>query len=58
MPAWHRLYSYIRAFAALVLGYDHLHLLEKLRRGYKGLLGEAFAGALLPEERNEAGTNG
>lgn len=58
MSARHRLYSYIRAFAALVLGYDHLHLLEKLRRGYKGLLGKPFSGALLPEERKEAATNG
>jgi hypothetical protein len=58
MSARHRLYSYIRAFAALVLGYDDLHLFEKLRRGYKGLLGEPFAGALLPEERKEAATNG
>lgn len=58
MSARHRIYSYIRAIAALVLGYDHLHLLEKLRRGYKGLLGEPFAGRLLPEERKEAPTNG
>ncbi len=57
MSTRHRLYSYIRAFAALVLGYDHLHLLEKFRRGYKGLLGEPFAGTLLPEERKEAATN-
>jgi glycosyltransferase involved in cell wall biosynthesis len=58
MSVRHRLYSYIRAFATLVLGYDHLHLLEKLRRGYKGLLGKPFEGALLPKERKEAATNG
>jgi glycosyltransferase involved in cell wall biosynthesis len=39
MSSRHRLYSYIRAFSALGLGYDHLHLLDDFRTGYKGLLG-------------------
>ena len=39
MSSRHRVYSYIRALAAIVLGYDHLHLLEEFRRAYKGLVG-------------------
>ena len=57
MSSRHILYCYIRAFSALLLGYDHLHLLEKLRRGYKGLLGKSLAGNLLPEETKEAATH-
>ncbi len=57
MSSRHILYSYIRAFSALLLGYDHLHLLEKLRRGYKGLLGKSLAGTLLPKETKEAATH-
>jgi glycosyltransferase involved in cell wall biosynthesis len=40
MSERHRLYSYLRAFAALVLGYDHLDLLDKFRRVYKRHSGE------------------
>ena len=32
-----RAYSYVRAFSSLVLGYDHLYLLETLRTGYSGV---------------------
>jgi glycosyltransferase involved in cell wall biosynthesis len=32
----HRAYSYLRAFAALFLGYHHVHLLDDLRRKSKG----------------------
>jgi glycosyltransferase involved in cell wall biosynthesis len=39
MSERHQLYSYIRAFAALVLGYDHLHLLDRFRKTYKQQFG-------------------
>jgi len=39
MSERHQLYSYVRAFAALVLGYDHLHLLDSFRRTYKRQFG-------------------
>lgn len=39
MSERHQLYSYVRAFAALVLGYDHLHLLDSFRRIYKRQFG-------------------
>jgi glycosyltransferase involved in cell wall biosynthesis len=36
----HQLYSYVRAFSALVLGYDNLHHLDSFRRIYKQQFGE------------------
>ena len=39
MSERHQLYSYVRAFAALVLGYDHLHLLDRFRKIYKRQFG-------------------
>ncbi|HYL87073.1 MAG TPA: glycosyltransferase [Candidatus Angelobacter sp.] len=35
MTGRHRVYSYIRAYAALILGYHHLHLLDDARRKRK-----------------------
>jgi glycosyltransferase involved in cell wall biosynthesis len=35
MTVRHRVYSYLRAYAALVLGYHHLHLLDDARRKRK-----------------------
>jgi glycosyltransferase involved in cell wall biosynthesis len=35
MTRRHRVYSYLRAYAALVLGYHHLHLLDDVRRKRK-----------------------
>jgi hypothetical protein len=32
MTRRHRVYSYMRAYAALVLGYHHLHLFDDARR--------------------------
>jgi glycosyltransferase involved in cell wall biosynthesis len=58
MSSRHRAYRYVRAFSALILGYDHLDLLEKFRRGYKGLFGRSFGGALPSEERKEVATQG
>ena len=56
MSPRHRLYDYIRAFSALILGYDHLHLLDDCRRGYKELFEQVFGGALPSDERKEAAT--
>ena len=58
MSARHRAYSYVQAFSALILGYDHLYLLERLRTGYKGLLRRSFGAALPSEERKEVATHG
>jgi glycosyltransferase involved in cell wall biosynthesis len=58
MSARHRAYSYVQAFSALILGYDHLYLLERLRTGYKGLLRRSLGAALPSEERKEAATHG
>jgi hypothetical protein len=33
MTARHRTNNYMRAFAALILGYHHLHLLDDVRMG-------------------------
>jgi glycosyltransferase involved in cell wall biosynthesis len=38
MTERHRAYSYVRAFAALFLGYHHLHLLDDLRVKSKGMM--------------------
>jgi len=37
MSPRHRTYSYLKAFAALFLGYDHLHLLDEARMRWKHL---------------------
>jgi glycosyltransferase involved in cell wall biosynthesis len=37
MTPRHRLYDYVRALGALVLGYRHLHLIDDARRAYKGM---------------------
>lgn len=56
MSPRHRLYDYIRAFGALALGYDHLHLIDDLRERYKSLFRGSFGGALASEGRKEATT--
>jgi glycosyltransferase involved in cell wall biosynthesis len=58
MSTRHRLYSYLRAACALVLGYDHLYLFENFRKGYKNLLRGSLGGALPADERKEAATHG
>jgi glycosyltransferase involved in cell wall biosynthesis len=58
MSARHRAYSYVQAFSALILGYDHLYLLERVRTGYKGLLRRSFGAAPPSEERKEVATHG
>jgi glycosyltransferase involved in cell wall biosynthesis len=56
MTARHRLFGYVQAFGALTLGYDHAHLVDKIRRGYKGMFGKPFGGVLPSEERKDAAT--
>lgn len=56
MTARHRLYAYVQAFGALFLGYDHVHLLDEFRRGYKGMFGGPNGRVTAPEERKEAVT--
>jgi hypothetical protein len=58
MSTRHRLYSYLRAFSALILGYHHLHLLDGFRRLYKELFSQAFRGALPSKERKHATAKG
>lgn len=38
MTRSHRVYSYVQAFSALFLGYDHLHLVDDVRMKYKRLV--------------------
>jgi len=52
--ARHRLYDYVRAFGALLLGYDHVHLVDDLRRVYKGLPDKRAKEAKSSEERKES----
>lgn len=56
MSPRHYVYDYVRAFCALILGFDHLYLVDVLRRRWKGLFGKAFAGNVSLNERKEAGT--
>lgn len=50
----HRLYDYIRAFGALILGYDHLHLVDDIRRIYKSPLDRPGRQTVSSEERKES----
>ncbi|HKN74648.1 MAG TPA: glycosyltransferase [Candidatus Acidoferrum sp.] len=54
MTARHRIFGYVQASGALVLGYDHAHLVDDFRKGYKRMLGERFGGARRSGERKEA----
>jgi glycosyltransferase involved in cell wall biosynthesis len=56
MSARHRLDSYVQAFGALVLGYDHADLLGAFRKGYKGIIGKPFGRVQPSEEGKEAAT--
>jgi len=58
MSRRHRAYAYVRAFGALVLGYDHLYLLETLRTRYKGFFRKSFGRSLASEERKEVAMDG
>ncbi|MGC1415979.1 MAG: glycosyltransferase [Candidatus Acidiferrum sp.] len=50
----HRLYDYVRAFGALILGYNHLHLVDDLRQTYKGILDKLKRETVATEERKES----
>jgi len=54
MSPRHHLYSYIRAFGALLLGYDRLYLLEDFRKGYKGIFNRPARESVFPEGKKEA----
>jgi glycosyltransferase involved in cell wall biosynthesis len=54
MSPKHRVYSYIRAFGALLLGYDRLYLLDDFRKGYKGILGKPDQEPAFSEDKKEA----
>jgi glycosyltransferase involved in cell wall biosynthesis len=53
MTPRHRTYSYLKALSALILGYDHLHLLDEARVRWKRLA-VASAVAPLPMEKEKA----
>jgi hypothetical protein len=53
MTPRHRAYSYVRAFAALFLGYHHLHVLDDLRVMRKRLFGSS-AGKNVTAEKEKA----
>ncbi|MGC1620307.1 MAG: glycosyltransferase [Candidatus Acidiferrum sp.] len=50
----HRLYDYVRACGALILGYEHLHVMDDLRRTYKGVLDKLKRETAATEERKES----
>jgi hypothetical protein len=52
--ARHRLYDYVRAFGALILGYNHLHLVDDLRQTYKSILDKLKRETVATEERKES----
>ena len=60
MSVRHRIYSYVRAFASLFLGYHHLYLVDELRGWYKRLLGKRAArigAGHMPQRSAEAHSN-
>lgn len=54
MTPRHRAYSYVRAFAALFLGYHHLHLLDDARERRKGKTSSSPAESAAAEEERTA----
>lgn len=54
MSPKHPLYSYVRAFGALLLGYDRLYLLDDLRRAYKSILGKPTPESAISEDKTKA----
>ena len=58
MTARHRAYSYMRAFAALLLGYHHVHLLDDARGKRKQMIGSSDGMSEASEQkRTVAGKN-
>ena len=54
MSPRHRVYSYMRAFGALLLGYDRLYLLDDFRKRYKGILGKPAQESVFSEDKKKA----
>lgn len=58
MTARHRAYSYARAFAALLLGYHHLHLLDDVRMKRKQMLTSSTEKSMPAEEEKAVTAKG
>jgi hypothetical protein len=58
MTRRHRAYSYLRAFAALILGYHHLHVLDDVRMKRKRLLASSAEKSVAAEKRKSIGGEG
>ncbi len=58
MTPRHRTYSYIRAFAALLLGYHHLHVLDDVRMKRKQVFTSSVAQSLAPEKEKAFAAKG
>jgi glycosyltransferase involved in cell wall biosynthesis len=54
MSSRHLVYSYVRAFCALLLGYDRLYLVDDFRKGYKGVFGKPLREAVFSEGKKAA----
>ncbi len=54
MSPRHRLYSYVRAFGALLLGYDHLYLLDDFQKGYKKFFRSPAQKLAFSQDKTEA----
>jgi glycosyltransferase involved in cell wall biosynthesis len=54
MSTKHRVYSYVRALGALLLGYDRLHLLDDFREEYKGILSKPAQKSVFSEDKKKA----
>ncbi len=58
MTPRHRTYSYIRAFAALLLGYHHLHVLDDVRMKRKQMFTSSVKRSLAPEKEKAFAAKG
>src|SRR5216684_3649620 len=58
MTRRHRAYSYLRAFAALILGYHHLHVLDDVRMKRKQVFSSSVAQSLAPEKEKAFAAKG
>jgi glycosyltransferase involved in cell wall biosynthesis len=56
MSPRHRLYSYVRAFGALVLGYGRLHVVDDFRKAYKNAINKPGPEAAFVTNEKEAAT--
>jgi len=54
MSSRHLLYTYVRAFCALLLGYDRLHLVDDFRKSYKGVFGKPLRESVFSEGKRAA----